>query len=104
MNYISMGGKFSQRYLYVDLNVNSGYAADSLFYKRKIPVKFKDEMFREGDKYRVIFCSIPKKFRRAFEEALEELKTKMCLLGHNDYEDYCESLMKELDEADRIKS
>jgi len=103
MNYYSFGGRFSQRYMYVDLNVDSGYAADSLFYKRKIPVKFKDEMVREGDKYRVIFCSIPKKFNRAFEEALEELKTKMCLLGHNDYEDYCESLMKELEDADRKK-
>ena len=100
MNYYSFGGLFFRRYMYVDLNVNSGYAADSLFYKRKIPVKFKDEMMREGDQYRLIFCKIPKRFCRAFEEALEELKTKMCLLGHNDYEEYCESVMKELEEAD----
>ena len=98
MNYFSDDGLFSRRYIYVDLNVDSGYAADSLFYKRKIPVKFKNEMFREGDKYRLIFCKIPKRFRQAFEEALEELKTKMCLLGHNDYEDYCDNLMKELEE------
>ena len=104
MNYYSFGGLFFRRYMYVDLNVNSGYAADSLFYKRKIPVKFKDEMMREGDQYRLIFCKIPKRFCRAFEEALEELKTKMCLLGHNDYEEYCESVMKELEEADLTKS
>ena len=103
MNYISFGGKFSRRYVYVDLNVDSGYVADSLFFKRKIPVKFKDEMVREGDKYRLIFCKIPGKFRQAFEEALEELKTKMCLLGHSDYEEYCENLMKELDEAGEEK-
>lgn len=103
MNYISFGGLFSRRYMYVDLNVNSGYAADSLFYKRKIPVKFKDEMMRDGDQYRLIFCKVPKRFRQAFEEALEEMKTKMCLLGHNDYEEYCESVMKELEEADQTK-
>ena len=91
MNYISIGGLFSRRYIYVDLNVNSGYAAGSLFYKRQIPVKFKEEMVREGDKYRLITCNIRKKYVKAFMEAMEELKTKMCLLGHNDYEDYCDS-------------
>ena len=104
MNYHSFDGLFFRNYMYVDLNVDSGYAADSLFYKRKIPVKFKDEMVREGDKYRVIFCRIPKKFRQAFEEAMEELKTKMCLLGYNDYEEYCESLMKELEEDETEES
>ena len=104
MNYISIGGLFSRRYIYVDLNLNSGYAADSLFYKRQIPVKFKEEMVREGDKYLLIFCKIPKRFRQAFEEALEELKTKMCLLGHNDYEDYCDNLLEKLEEMTKGKS
>lgn len=104
MNYYSFGGLLFRRYMYVDLNVNSGYVADSLFFKRKIPVKFKDEMVRDGDKYRMIFCQIPKRFRRAFEESMEELKTKMCLLGHTDYEDYCESLRKELEEANQKKA
>ena len=105
MNYIPMdGGLLSKGYLYVDLNVNSGYVADSLFYKRKIPVTFKDEMVKEGDKYRVIFCKIPKKFCRAFEEALEELKTKMYLLGYNDYEDYSENLIRELKEMGEEES
>ena len=51
------------------------YLADSLFYKRKIIVKFKDEMVREGDKYRIIFCTVHRNYQKDFEEALEELKT-----------------------------
>ena len=97
MNYLSFGGLFSLRYAYVDLNTNENYAADSLFYKRKIPVKFGDEMSRDGDRYRVVFCKVHKKYRKPFEEALEELKTKMNLLGYTDYEDYCNDLMKQME-------
>ena len=100
MNYICFGGKFWLRYMYVDVNRNSNYIADSLFYKREIPVNFKDEMVRNGDNYRVIFCKIKKKYQKKFEEALEELKTKMNLLGYTDYEDYCNNLMKELEEVE----
>ena len=95
-NFLFFGGLFRLGYAYVDLNRDKDYAADSLFYKRKIPVRFQDEMARDGDPYRIIFCRIPRKFRKLFEEALEELKTKMSLLGHNDYEDYCRNLMKEI--------
>ena len=101
MNYIALGGLLFQRYAYVDLNVNENYVADSLLYRHKIPVKFMDEYVREEDRYRIIFCRIPKKFRAAFEKAMEELTTKMNLLGHTDYEDYCETLMKELEIAKR---
>ena len=97
MNYYTFGGLFTQGYCYVDLNVNNGYVADSLFVKREIPVKFKNEMAREGEKYRFVFCRIPKKYRKAFEEALEELKTKMNLLGHTDYEDWCDRMADELE-------
>ena len=99
MNYIKFNGIFGLRYMYVDINRDYDYVADILFYKRQIPVHFKDEMVKEGDKYRIIFCSIKKKYQKQFEEALEELKDKMHLLGYTDYEDYCERLMKELDKA-----
>jgi hypothetical protein len=96
INYIKLGGMINKMYMYFDLNVDSGYLADSLFYKRKIPVRFKEEMTREGDKYRAIFCTVRKKYQKEFEEALEELKIKMCLFGNNDYEEYCDSVMKQL--------
>lgn len=97
--YLSLGGRFFLHYMYFDLNVNDSYVADSLFYKRKIPVKYKDEMVRDGDKYRAIFCRIRKKDKAAFEEALEEIRTKMSLLGHNDYDGYCVKTLAEIDEA-----
>jgi len=97
MNYLSFGGRIFHRYAYVDLNVDRDYVADSLLYKHKIPVKFSDEMARDNDKYRMIFCRIPKRYCAAFEEAMEELKTKMNLLGHTDYEEYCDTLMKKLE-------
>lgn len=97
-HYIYLGGKFYDNYMYFDLNVDEHYVADSLFYKREIPVKFKDEMVRDGDKYRAIFCKVRKKYKQKFEEALEELKTKMALLGHLDYEDFCYDMLKKLEE------
>lgn len=96
MNYLFLGGFLKLGYAYIDLNVDSDYVADSLFYKRQIPVYFKDEMVRAGDKYRIIFCKISRRYRKQFEEALEELKSKMALLGHLDYEEYCNNFMKEL--------
>lgn len=98
-HYISLGGKFYAHYMYFDLNVEKNYVADSLFYKREIPVKFKDEMVRDGDKYRAIFCKVKRKYKDKFEEALKELPTKMSLLGYNDYEEYCQNILKEMDEA-----
>ena len=99
MNYICFGGRFRLLYMYIDLNVDENYVADSLFYKRDIPVKFKDEWSKDEDKYRVIFCKVRKKYKAKFEEALEELKNKMALLGHIDYEDYCNDLFNQMKEA-----
>ena len=97
MNYWKLNKKFGKLgYMYVDLNTNSGYIADSLFYKRELTVWFKDEMVRDGDKYRLIFCRIRKKDKDKFEDAMKELVDKMNLLGHTDYSDYCVSLKAEL--------
>lgn len=96
MNYIFLGGKFYLHYMYFDLNTDSNYIADSLFYKREIPVKFKDEMTRDGDKYRAIFCKIKPKYKEKFEEAMKELVNKMFLCGHNDYLDYCTQVREEM--------
>ena len=97
MNYLCLGGRFNIKYMYVDLNVDVNYVADSLFCKRNIPVKFKDEMVREGDNYRLIFVKIPRKYKEKFEEALKEIPHKMELLGHLDYMDYCNELMNKME-------
>ena len=95
-NFLRLGGLFRLGYVYVDLNTNDHYVADSLFYKRKIPVQFGDEMYNDGEKYKVIFCKIRRKDRLGFEEALKEISNKMSLLGHNDYDDYCQQLIRKL--------
>lgn len=99
MNYLCFGGRFRIKYAYVDVNRDCDYLADALFFKREIPVYFKDEMVRAGDKYRVIFCSIKKKYQKKFEEALNELRNKMVICGFTDYDEYCENLKKELEDA-----
>ena len=98
-HYLFLGGRFKLLYMYFDLNVDEGYVADSLFFKRNITVYFGDELAKDGDKYRVIFCKIKRKNKEQFEEALEELKNKMALLGHLDYEDYCHSILNQLEDA-----
>ena len=102
MNYLFLGGLFRLNYAYVDLNTDSDYVADSLFFRHKVPVKFGDEMVRDGDKYRVIFCKIKRKYRNEFEKALGEISNKMSLLGHNDYEAFCDRLMTQLNQAQAV--
>jgi len=97
-HYISLGGRFYAHYMYFDIDAEDHYIADSLFYKRKIPVIFKGEMIKDGDKYRAIFCKVKRKYKDSFEKALEELKTKMELLGYLDYEEYCVNLIKQMKE------
>ena len=43
-----------------------------------------------------------RKYRKQFEEALAEIPTKMSLLGHNDYDDYCDQLMKRINKDKEI--
>jgi len=92
-NYIRINGRFSYTYLYLDTD---DYLADSLFYKRKIPVKFKNEFVNENEKYRFITCKIRKKYKEDFEKALEELRSKMLLCGHTDYDERCDTIMREM--------
>ena len=94
MNYLFCGGLLFLNYVYVDLNTDENYVADSLFYRHKVPVMFGDEMVRDGDKYRLVFCKIRRKYRKEFEKALSEIGNKMSLLGHNDYEAFCVNLMR----------
>ena len=94
MNYLSFDGLFYLRYAYVDLHER--YLADSLLCRHKIPVRFGDEYVKEKEKYMIVTCKVRKKYRKAFEEAMEELKTKMLLLGYTDYEEFCDNLLKYL--------
>ena len=92
-NYIRDDRRFSAMYTYLDVEE---YVADSLFYKREIPVKFITEFVKDGEKYRFIICKVRRKYIPDFEKAMEELKVKMALVGHTDYEQSCKRIMGEM--------
>ena len=100
-NYLFFGGLFSLRYAYVDLYTGSGYVADSLFYRHKVPIRHGEERMNDDSKYTVIFCKIRRKYQQEFEKALAEISDKMSLLGHNDYDQFCDWLMGQIEKADQ---
>ena len=82
--------KFSLRYDYYCFVDVEKYLADELFIRHKVQVKFKQEYQKTGMNYLLIFCKVRKKNKTKFLEALEELKSKMLLLGYEDYQNFCE--------------
>ena len=101
MNYVALGGWFFLSYAYVDLENDGRYVGDSLICRHRVPVRFKGDMVKEGEKYRIILCKIRRKYRKEFEKALGEFENKMSLLGYNDYGAFCREFMKMLDRADQ---
>jgi len=88
---------FRRFFAYIDAAEN---LADQLFIKHEVAVDFGPEFGKAGSDYFVIICSIRKKDRQRFLEALKELPNKMLLFGHTDYEEHCASIKKMLDEKD----
>lgn len=100
MNYFCFGGWPKLQYAYID---SQNYLADSLFCKYEVTVDFGDEYYRDDTEYRVIFCKIKKKDKEKFEKALSELNNKMLLCGRNNYEEFCDSFIKELADDESIR-
>ena len=92
--FVRLGGFFRAKYGYFDVYNGDRYAADSLFYKRKIPVKFKGEWVNDDIKYVFVLCSVKRKDIVRFEEALREIPNKMLLSGYTDYEEWCGNFLK----------
>lgn len=91
-NYIKIQCKsfFSAAYAYLD---TERYLADDLFIKHKVCVKYGNEFASKDSDYRIIFCKVKKADEDNFLIALEELKNKMLLMGHTDYEKVYTSLL-----------
>lgn len=96
-NYIYFGGRFKIRYVYFD---TPDYLADSIFCKYEIPVYYGNEWTKPGEPYKLIECKVKKKYKEKFEKALDEIPTKMNLLGHTDYEEYCQKMITMFQEGD----
>lgn len=92
--------KASLRHEYFCYIDTEEYLADALFEKHKVNVKFRDEAYKPGQDYVIIFCKVKKSDVVNFQKALDELKNKMILLGHPDYQTFCEEFCKELGVAE----
>lgn len=73
-------------FCFIDTNK---HLADNVFIKNKVRVWFQMEARKPDTDFVFIFCKIKKSDIHRFLESLEELKKKMLILGHTDYEDFC---------------
>lgn len=89
---------FTVPYAYVD---HSSYLADSLLVQRKVRIKYEKEMVKENSSYCIIFCKVWKRDVQKFEEALEELKDKMLLLGYRTYSEECKEIAGMIDRGSK---
>ena len=77
-------------YVYVD---TKEHLADTLFIRNKVYVKFEREYAKEGTDYVIIFCRVRKKDISKILKSFEDLGNKMALLGHSDYNEFCENTL-----------
>ena len=87
VGFIALNDWIPFRKLYAYMDTADIYRADDLFRKYRIRVKFKREWESPEGKYRIVFCSVPKRQAHLFEQAMDELPKKMMILGYDDYEE-----------------
>ena len=80
-----------RHYAFVD---TKDYLADQLFIQEKVRVYFRQETHRTDNDYCVIFCKVRKRDETVFLTALQKLPSKMLLLGHTGYLDFCRSFQE----------
>ena len=78
---------FRSRFMYID---TTEYLADRCFVFNKMKVKYlRGEFHKAGTEYIVVLCEISSKDEQRFAAVMEQLKTNMLLLDHEDYEAVC---------------
>ena len=70
------------------------HLVDQIFINNNVRVKYFHDFVLEDVKYHILMCKIKKKDEKNFILSMEQLKNKMLLLGHTDYEGFC-NLMSE---------
>ena len=94
-NYIDLGksrlGNW-EHYVYLD---TEEFLLASLLRRHMIRVKLEEVLYRDGEEYRLVALKVLKKDEGMFLKAMEELKGKMLLFGHRDYETRGGELMDE---------
>lgn len=100
IHYIQLESRspFFHHYVFVD---TKDYLADQLFIQEKVRVWFGHEFVCPDSEYRAIFCKVRKRDEAAFLTALQKLPSKMLLLGHTDYLDFCNHFQELLDSSQK---
>ena len=97
-NYILYGKtRFAKHLLYAFLDVPEALAT-SVLMKHNVRAKFVHLMTREDTDYVLVQMKIHRNDRQKFLDAMEDLKTKMLICGHSDYEARAGALIRELED------
>ena len=91
---LSATGKW-KHYVYLDVEEP---LIVSLLARHQVRVKCEAVMHKENEEYTMIALKVLKKDEERFLRALEELKNKMLICGHRDYEEQAAALILELKE------
>ena len=100
VGFIALNDWIPFRKLYAYMDTADIYRADELLRKYRVKVRFKREWQSPEGRYRMIFCSIPKRQASLFEEAMEELPKRMMILGYDDYEEVWHRTIKPAEETE----
>ena len=84
IGYIALDDWTPFRKLYAYMDTADIYRAEELLRKYRVKVRFKREWQLPDGRYRMVFCSVPKKQAMLFEQAMEELPKRMMILGYDD--------------------
>lgn len=100
IGYIALDDWTPFRKLYAYMDTSDVYRADELFRKYRIRIRFKKEWQSPEGRYRMVFCSVPKKQAALFEQAMDEFPKKMMILGCDDYEEVWRKTIKPAEETE----
>ena len=96
-NYVELGRRFfggKIQFAYLDLREN---LAAAVLRKHQVRMKFVNALQRPDTEYFLVMILVPRKDEKKFHAAMEDLKTKMLVCGHSDYESRGGELIAELE-------
>ena len=59
-------------------------------------MNFEGDFTKDDSDYLFVYCKVKKKDHDKFIETLGELKNKMLIMGHSDYESFCEEQINKI--------
>ena len=104
LGYIELDGWRPFRKMFAYMDAADRYRADELLRKYKLQVKFKNEWTSPEGRYRMIFCSVPKKQAAKFKEAMAQMPDRMLLLGYDDYAEYWKEMLLSLGDDEILET